>query len=132
MQETFTQAIAKYGVTAPQWAVLSALYDGKASTPAELSQYIGIDRSAVTRLCDRLVAKGLLIRKPDSSDRRSIKIELTQKGREVTPKLAKISKEGNEKFLVGLSESEIRQFKSIISKLLEAAEVKTPKLWKKF
>ncbi|UUL77530.1 MarR family transcriptional regulator [Pseudarthrobacter sp. Fe7] len=39
--------------------------------------------SNATRICDRLVAAGLLERREDPADRRYVRLELTRKGREL-------------------------------------------------
>ena len=121
MHEVFDHVIAPLGVTAPQWAVLIALHQGDAETPTELARFIGIDASAITRLVDHLEAKGLLVRRSHGSDRRSLIVVLTEAGRELAPKLGAISQRENEKFLGGLTEAEVAEFKRLILKVLRDA-----------
>jgi DNA-binding MarR family transcriptional regulator len=59
-------------VTWPQWLVMNVLFHQMADTPAQLAEEIGIDRSAITRLLDRLEAKACVRREHDKIDRRSI------------------------------------------------------------
>ena len=119
--EAFDHTIGHLGVTPQQWVVLISCYNGDAQTPAELSRFIGIDASAITRLLDRIEAKGLLVRVPDRLDRRSIKVELTDKGRALTPRLAALAQQVNEEFLSGMPASEAAQLKATILKMLENA-----------
>ena len=53
---------------------------GQAATVAELARECQLDTGAMTRLLDRLEAKGLLRRVRNQLDRRVVKIELTELG----------------------------------------------------
>ena len=50
---------------------------------SELADYLGLDRSTVSGLVDRAVARGLVRRVVDDADRRSSRLELTAAGREL-------------------------------------------------
>ena len=57
------------------------LHLGKATTVAELARECELDAGAMTRLLDRLEAKGLCRRVRSVTDRRVVNIELTDEGR---------------------------------------------------
>ena len=69
------------GPTYPQWIPLYKLHMGMATTVAELARECQLDTGAMTRLLDRLEAKGLCRRVRSVSDRRVVNIELTDEGR---------------------------------------------------
>ena len=69
------------GLTNAQWVPLLKLYMGSASTVAELARECQLDAGGMTRLLDRLEAKGLLRRVRSSDDRRVVNLELTEPGR---------------------------------------------------
>jgi len=48
---------------------------------ADLADVLSVDRSAATRMCDRLVRKRLASRRRLSSDRRGVRVALTAQGR---------------------------------------------------
>jgi len=50
---------------------------------SELADYLGLDRSTVSGLVDRAVARGLVRRTVDDADRRSSRLELTAAGRDL-------------------------------------------------
>lgn len=50
-------------------------------TPTELAEITGAPRSSVSRALNRLESAGLILRRPDSRDGRSVLIALTPKGR---------------------------------------------------
>lgn len=126
----FERGLAETGVSVAQWCVLIALYKGDAATPLELAGFIDIDAGAVTRLIDRLVAKGLVERIADPADRRSVRVELTEAGRRVTPKLAGIADRNDAAFFEPLTRAEHRTFKLLLAKLLDAQGIAVSPDWR--
>lgn len=113
--------LAPYGVTASQWPILSLCYSGHSDTPSDLARVLPVDAAAVTRLLDRLEAKGLICRKPHSHDRRSVRVELTKRGRALVPKLRPLIDKNNANFLEGLSRAELSAVSSLFPKMLRNA-----------
>lgn len=70
-------------VTLPQYRTLVVLASRGPQRPADLADELGVQRSTVTRICDRLVARGLAERRPGQSDRRVIWVVLTDAGKEL-------------------------------------------------
>lgn len=73
--------IACCGMTVAQAATLEALADGGVRL-GELCRRLGIAPSTLSRNVDRLVERGLVEREPDPDDRRALRAELTDEGRE--------------------------------------------------
>jgi len=68
-------------LTARQMAVLTTVYlDMPPHTVRGLAEHLSISKPAITRALDRLSALGLVRRKPDDRDRRSITVQRTVKG----------------------------------------------------
>ena len=104
------------------WPILGALGREGASTPSEVARLTGIGPSAVTRQLDRLEKGGLLQRVRSATDRRSVLLELTEKGEALVPKLAAVSRETNERFVRGLTKQELAAFRDTIKKMLRNAD----------
>lgn len=68
---------------ARDWIVLNALSIGPRQTQLSLAQSLGLDKTTMTALLDRLQADGLIMRRLDSHDRRARIPELTERGSEV-------------------------------------------------
>lgn len=80
---------AEIGLTAQQAGLL--LHAGREPvSPGKLTKILGTDTAGMTRLVDRLEAKGLLRRQRHAHDRRAILIELTTEGRSLLPRLPPI------------------------------------------
>src|SRR3954470_12130418 len=82
MKEAVDDELGPAGLTHAQWVPLLKLYHGEASTVAELGRTCQIDGGAMTRTLDRLEMKGLVRRVRSSEDRRVVRVELTDEGRE--------------------------------------------------
>lgn len=71
---------AGHDVTPEQWLVLYRLLENQGLTQCGLGERTIKDKTTITRILDRLEAKGLLARRRDSRDRRSQRIFLTPDG----------------------------------------------------
>ncbi|MGE4554094.1 MAG: MarR family winged helix-turn-helix transcriptional regulator [Desulfovibrionaceae bacterium] len=69
------------GLTLPQMHTLEILGDGGAMRMKELAGRMGVTTGTLTVLVDRLETRGLVRRKPNDQDRRSVLVELTDAGR---------------------------------------------------
>jgi len=130
LQEQFNQRLKNEEVTWPQWMVLNVLEQGLAQTPAAIADNIGIDRSAVTRLLDRLEKKSLVVREHDKLDRRSVNISITDGGKQVMGRLNQLAKEHQDYFLSSLHATEFRGLKGNVQKILRLGGVDSLLLWK--
>ncbi|MFE9559126.1 MarR family winged helix-turn-helix transcriptional regulator [Streptomyces sp. NPDC006703] len=122
----FERELAKHDVTVSQWAVLITLYRGDATTTREVARYMGIDAGAVSRLVDRLAAKGLTIREPDPASRRTVRLTLTDAGRDLAPRLAEIADRNDAHFFAALEPNQRRQLESWIRHLVGEAHPEPP------
>ncbi len=130
MQEQFNQQLKELDVTWPQWMVLNVLNQSLADTPAAIAENIGIDRSAVTRLLDRLEKKALVMREHDKLDRRSVNVFITDTGKNAMSRLNKLAREHQEHFLSSLHATEYRGLKGNLQKMLRLGGVDSLPLWK--
>lgn len=66
-----------------QVQVIENIKNLKQPMMSELSSTTGIQLSTLTKVIDKLVERGFVIRKPDPSDRRVVKVDLTCAGEKV-------------------------------------------------
>ena len=107
------------GLTSAQWVPLLKLHLGLASTVAELARECSLDGGAMTRLLDRLEAKGLLARVRSSQDRRVVNLELTAEGKLAAKQIPVALCEVQNDFLQGLSLEEWQQLKGMLRRVLD-------------
>lgn len=67
----------KYGLTGPQLGLVFALKKCPNITLNELSEHLGLSKSTVSGIVDRLVAQGVVIREIPSDNRRIVKLSLS-------------------------------------------------------
>ncbi|WP_370416080.1 MarR family winged helix-turn-helix transcriptional regulator [Streptomyces fradiae] len=113
----FERELAEHGVTVSQWGVLITVHRGDATTTREVARYLGIDAGAVSRLVDRLAAKGLMTREPDPASRRTLRLALTETGRDLAPRLAEIADRNDAHFFADLGPDRRRQLEDWIRHL---------------
>jgi DNA-binding MarR family transcriptional regulator len=109
------------GLTSAQWHPLLKLYWGSASTVAELARECQLDTGAMTRLLDRLEAKGLLKRVRSSEDRRVVNLELTDEGREAASKIPAVLCGVQNAHLRGFTTEEWQTLKALLRRILDNA-----------
>jgi DNA-binding MarR family transcriptional regulator len=75
---------ARYGLSRGKFTLLMQLYlaDEKGLTPSECAERAGVTKATITGLLDGLERDGLVRRLPDSQDRRMLRLQLTDKGRD--------------------------------------------------
>src|SRR5580693_2002524 len=74
-------ALAPFGVTGRQLAVLIAIDDQVPLSQQEVARRLGVDRTTMVTLVDELEDQGLVQRRPDPADRRRNVVALTPDGR---------------------------------------------------
>ena len=109
-------------LTNAQWLPLFKLAQGKTSTVAELARLCHLDAGAMTRLLDRLEAKGLCRRVRSVADRRVVNIELTEQGEEVASGIPAVLCKVQNAHLTGFSNEEFEMLKSLLRRILDNAK----------
>ena len=75
------------GVTPTQCHILLKVEEEKELSPSELREYLGLDKSTLSRTLDGLARLALLERKESSYDRRYQSVMLTESGRKFVDRL---------------------------------------------
>lgn len=109
--------MAEHGLTDSQWKPLWLIKSGIADTSFEMARQLNMDAGAVTRMVDRVVAKGLLERERSDSDRRVVHLRLTPAGETAVAEVPHVLASVNNDFLRGLSESEWKQLQKLLSRM---------------
>jgi DNA-binding MarR family transcriptional regulator len=111
--------LAAFEISAAQYVIVSVLAQRGVDSAAQLCKDISYDGGAMTRMVDRLEAKGLIHRSRCPQDRRLVKLELTEAGRVALPKLRECSVRVLNHFLRGFSQEEARQLEGFLVRMLE-------------
>lgn len=106
VSQDFARKLAAEGVTVAEWCVLRVLYDGDGLAPSALADRMGLTRGAISKLADRLLAKGLILRLAHPRDGRAHCLSLSPAGRRRVPVLAAIADRNDADYFGALTPAE--------------------------
>tara|TARA_R100000935_G_scaffold1847_4_gene5619 strand:+ start:13505 stop:13957 length:453 start_codon:yes stop_codon:yes gene_type:complete len=119
LEEPFQAMLKEYDLSAQQFNVLRILR-GQRGKPANLStlQERMIDKNSnTTRLVDKLLKKGWVLRQVCEKNRRKIEIFITEDGLQLLSTLDPIVTESNKKSVSNLTNSELETLNNLLDKL---------------
>jgi len=113
----FAETIGAYDIRPTQYAVLSliALNPGRKQT--EIAEALGIKRANFVPIFDTLESRGLAVRKPVPSDRRSYALYLTDEGHALVHDMRARIVEHEAKFLTRMTDAERGTMLSVLKRI---------------
>lgn len=90
MTKLYKPLLEELGLTYPQYLVMLVLWEGDGVMVSELGQRLSLDSGTLTPLLKRLEAAGLISRMRDAADERRVHIHLTQAGRKLKARAARV------------------------------------------
>jgi DNA-binding MarR family transcriptional regulator len=108
-------------VTLPQYRALVVLSRPSPCTPSDLAEALGVHPSTVTRLCDRLVGKGLVRRVAGVADRRETTVALTAAGRRLIARVTDIRRRDIEAVVARMKPADARRAVAVLAAFADAA-----------
>ena len=110
------QTVSESGLTPPQYAILHLLWEQDERPFKEFADFLVCSRATVTGIIDTLERKGLVERKANPEDRRSLLATLTDEGRSMQEKTPALENVYNT-CCAGLSPIELQQLSFLLNKL---------------
>lgn len=98
------------GLTGPQLWALKLLYNTASMRVSDLARKMFLRPPTVVGILDRLEGRGLVSRTLSKEDRRVVKIDLTEQGRELVTKAPEVAQD---MLMKGLDELSIEQFSCV-------------------
>lgn len=117
MRREVEARMAAHGLTDAQWRPLWLIKSGQATTPREIARHADIDAGSMTRMLDRLQAKGLVERVRSQADRRMVNLRLTAEGEQVVRQVPHVLAAVNNDFLAGFSQTEWQQLRKLLARM---------------
>lgn len=117
----FGRLLAEAGleINGSQGRILFVLWKEEGLTMSEIGKRTSLANNTLTSIIDRMASREMLIRRPDASNRRQIRIYLTDSARHMKKKYEEVSQEMNQLFYRGFGEEEVGKFESILNRVLE-------------
>jgi DNA-binding MarR family transcriptional regulator len=115
------QKVSNLGITPIQSLILRFLGEEDQLTVSALAKRSELDMATLTGILDRLEGAGLIERKTNPVDRRSLYICLTRRGKETAEEVGKIIEEANRDFTRTLSKEEREKILNFLVRLRQSA-----------
>lgn len=124
VSQEFARKVLGEDVTVAEWSFMRALYDLEPTPPSVLAERMGMTKGAISKLAERLVAKGLVERAESQRDKRAHSLSLTAQGRAKIPILAALADKNDAEFFGVLTKEEHETLDRILRVLAERRELK--------
>lgn len=124
VSQEFARKVSGENVTVAEWSFMRALYDREPTPPSVLAERMGMTKGAISKLAERLTAKGLVAREDSRDDKRAHSLSLTTEGRARIPILASLADENDAEFFGVLTKEEHKTLDRILRILAERRELK--------
>jgi DNA-binding MarR family transcriptional regulator len=118
----FEEALAGLDITPAIFGVLEILSQNKGLTQTRLAVAIGLDRSSLVPLLDKLQTRQLVARAQSTEDRRSNNLHLSPQGEQLLEEAARRIALHEQRILSSLSKSEARQLIALLQKVGRSRE----------
>ncbi|PMS38159.1 DNA-binding MarR family transcriptional regulator [Trinickia symbiotica] len=109
-------ALKEFDISSQQMGILLVLRRKLATTPFEMSKMLGMDTGLMTRMLDKLEAKGLLVRSRDQQDRRVVNLSLTKDGTAVADQVPEVAVEVLNARLKAFTKDEVAELRRLLHK----------------
>ncbi len=113
--------LAIHDLTLQQWILLTALWRQNGLTISELAAYYRVKDPTASSLVDRMEAKGLVVRRRSTDDRRKVIVCLTEKS-EALSHLIGFYEQINDVLLTDFSDEEAASFISMMERVIANME----------
>jgi DNA-binding MarR family transcriptional regulator len=111
-------ALEVLDITSQQMGIILRLSQGASATPFEMSKHLSIDTGLMTRMLDKLEAKGLLERSRSNTDRRVVNLKLTHKGEAIAAEVPNIALPVLNGRLRNFSKAEFQELLRLLGKFI--------------
>lgn len=118
--QDFAAAMAPLGLTPGQLGALLLIEANQGLSQTQLGAALGIDRSSVVPLLDRLEGQDLIRRSPHASDRRTHALALTETGTALIRRILPVLDAHERRIAADLSQSERRLLMQLLDRIAAA------------
>jgi MarR family transcriptional regulator, organic hydroperoxide resistance regulator len=117
IHRAYNNLSSKYGITVGQSFVIFDLMANEGSSVKDIAARVQLDSPAITGFIDRLIKEGLVERKEDPSDRRSLQIFLTSKGLQLAEEMLPVARQFNQELKDAIGIKDIEGFEQSLTRL---------------
>lgn len=118
ISDEFHRVVLAQDLTVNEWRVLACLADGNLMSTGELARVSLTTQPTVTRVIDRLAARGEVRRVDDDSDRRLTLVQITPAGARIVKRLAALAREHEARVLAPMGPQRAADLKHALRQLV--------------
>jgi DNA-binding MarR family transcriptional regulator len=124
VSQAFARKVEQEGVTVAEWVVMRELYGLGEVAPSRLAERLGLTRGAISKLADRLLAKGLIARRNHEADARAHLLALSDAGTALIPKLSALADQNDAEFFEHLTQADRDTVERVMKDIVERRGLK--------
>ena len=115
----FSRALQEKETSVAEWVLLRELHERGQAAPGELADLLGLTRGAVSKIIDKLEAKGWVQVDAKEGDNRYRVLSLTRAGQRILPILALVADQNDSAYFDCLDVKEKSVLRELLIKLAE-------------
>ncbi len=115
----FQEECQEFGITPVQYGLITALLNNPGIDQVTLGSEVGIDRTNVADVLNRLSERGLVRRERSKVDRRSMVAFLTKEGEDIAERMYDSMRRAQDRFLAPLRPEFRSAFLAMVTELIE-------------
>lgn len=113
----YNQQAVKYDITMSMGFVLLNINSEDGTPATKIAPLMGLEARSLTRLLKTMEEKGLIYRKADETDKRSVRIYLTKEGKEKKERSRQVVLKFNNCVRESISEENLKIFFEVLQKV---------------
>lgn len=114
----FHRVVRRHGLSVTEWRVLASLAGGQPISIGKLAEVTVTKQPTVTRLLDRMEARGQAERLPHDSDRRVTLVRITRKGAKTVEQLMALARDHEIKVLEPFGLARAEELKTTLRQMI--------------
>ena len=113
----YNQIAAEFGITQSVGYLLINIHETEGTTVSEVAGLLGLKSTSLSRMLNNLESEGLIYRQGHKTDKRSVKVFLTEKGQEKRHLARVVVRKFNDYLNAHFSEAEREQLVQSLEKI---------------
>lgn len=126
LREAADEAMSRHGVRVGQHIVLTVLWEHDGLTPGEIARRLQAATPTIVNTATRMEEAGLVVRKPDPTDARLVRLYLTPRGRSVREPVRDARTALERHVTATLTPAELDHLRSALTKIIAQLQDKLP------
>ena len=117
IQTGVDEALVEVDLSRLSWIILACVHFDGIQSPSQIARFVGLERTAASRLISRLEELGYVRREPDSDDRRGYSVIPTRRGIAVCNRAPALIQSGMRPYLKDMSENDVQQLIGLLKRV---------------